>query len=155
MAYIIVDIDGTVADLTHRLHHIKDAAGVPIPNPNWDAFFDDCHGDVPIEKVWALVQTLHQAGHDIIFLSGRSERVRRQTTAWLQLYFPYHSWLYMRTEGDHRPDEKVKPELLDKAQDNIVFNDSEILCVLDDRKRVVEMWRNRGLLCLQVVEGDY
>lgn len=155
MAYVICDIDGTIADLTHRLHHIKDAAGVPLKAPNWDAFFDDCYDDEPIEKVWAVVHSLHEAGHDIIFLSGRSDRVRNLTTRWLQQYCLFNFWLYMRKNGDHRPDNQVKPELLDLAQKKIVFTDSEILCVLDDRRQVVDMWRERGLLCLQTVEGNY
>ena len=27
--------------------------------------------------------------------------------------------------------------------------------VLDDRNRVVEMWRSLGLTCLQVADGDF
>lgn len=31
----------------------------------------------------------------------------------------------------------------------------EILCVLDDRNKVVKMWRELGLTCLQMAEGDF
>jgi hypothetical protein len=36
MKAVIIDIDGTLADTTHRLHHIKSKP------PNWDAFFAEC-----------------------------------------------------------------------------------------------------------------
>ena len=30
-----------------------------------------------------------------------------------------------------------------------------VLCVFDDRVRLVEMWRKNGLTCLQVNDGDF
>lgn len=152
MSYIIVDIDGTVADITHRLHHVKVAEGLA---PNWDAFFDDCHNDTPITNVCNIVNDLHDSGHQIIFVSGRSDRVRSKTMLWIQRHVLFHCYIFMRKAGDHRPDEILKTELLDQAQQTIGFTDAEILCVIDDRKRVVDMWRKRGLLCLQVAEGDF
>ena len=43
MSTIICDIDGTLADLHHRLHHIKNG------NKNWDAFFAEVKDDLPIQ----------------------------------------------------------------------------------------------------------
>lgn len=154
--HIICDIDGTVADLSQRLHHIKAADGTPVLKPNWDAFFDDCFDDEPIDKVFEIVRALKVAGHSIIFLSGRSDRVRGLTNRWLMTHSHLKGyWLFMRKHGDHRPDNQVKAELLDLAQQQLEFSDAEILCVLDDRRQVVDMWRERGLLCLQTVEGNY
>ena len=57
----------------------------------------------------------------------------------------------MRKEGDNRPDEVVKEEIFNE---NIRGNYS-VRFVLDDRSKVVDMWRQLGLKCLQVAEGDF
>jgi hypothetical protein len=31
----------------------------------------------------------------------------------------------------------------------------EILCVFDDRDKVVKMWRDNGITCMQVNYGDF
>ena len=32
---------------------------------------------------------------------------------------------------------------------------NKIFCVLDDRDRVVKMWRDLGLTCFQVAQGNF
>ena len=57
----------------------------------------------------------------------------------------------MRPDGDHRHDTDIKPELLEKAGidlDTIAF-------VMEDRNSMVKKWRDMGLICLQVAEGDF
>jgi hypothetical protein len=34
-------------------------------------------------------------------------------------------------------------------------NDVEVLCVFDDRDKVVKMWRENGINCFQVAPGDF
>ena len=48
------------------------------------------------------------------------------------------------------PDEVLKKDMLDKYLD---IND--IFMVVDDRQKVVDMWRSLGLICLQVAEGNF
>ncbi len=88
---------------------------------------------------------------DIIFVSGRNDKFREVTRKWLDdrgfKIYP----LFMRKDGDFRKDSIFKKELYDneiKGKYNIEF-------VLDDRNQVVEMWRQQGLTCLQVAEGDF
>jgi hypothetical protein len=57
----------------------------------------------------------------------------------------------MRKKGDFRKDSVVKKEIYEKyIKDN--FN---ILFCLDDRNQVVNMWREIGIKCLQVQDGDF
>lgn len=144
---VIVDIDGTVADLTHRRHFI---ASRP---KNYDAFFAAVKQDVPIQPVVDAVKALRGAGNQLIFVSGRPERTRHDTLDWLE----YHARiqvdpvLCMRKDGDYRPDDIVKEELLAKLRQD--GYDPKL--AFDDRNRVVAMWRRNGIICAQVAEGDF
>ena len=149
---VICDIDGTVANLIHRLHNIQYDKS---KDKRWGVFHKECVNDTPINEVITLVKVLHNAGHDIIFMSGRSSEVREETLDWLDKHIQIEYELYMRMRADYRKDYIVKAEMLDSSQRNSEFTDSDILCVLDDRTSVVEMWRARGLTCLQVAKGDF
>lgn len=141
----LFDIDGTLADLTHRLHHIKKQP------KDWNAFFDGCHLDKPIVPICDLARRLSSL-MPIVLVSGRSDRVRAATEDWLSTQaLLIHSGLYMRKDGDHRSDHIVKGELLDR----IIADGWEPLMAFDDRNQVVGMWRKRGITCAQVADGDF
>ena len=141
----VFDIDGTIADLSHRLHHIQGES------KNWDAFFAGCEGDAPIPHIIELAQDLARGGGAIIYVSGRSDQCRKETSAWLGVNNLPIGRLYMRKAGDHRPDNIVKGELLDK-----LMNDGwQPRMAFDDRNQVVQMWRAKGVPCAQVAEGDF
>ena len=143
---VIVDLDGTLADCTHRLHHIRERR-----RKNWDAFFAGCHLDEPNAVVVALVQAL-QRDHRLIFCSGRPERTRRATEKWLDDHLGIRApALYMRADNDRRADDIVKRELLARIRED----GFEPVLAIDDRKRVVDMWRSEGLVCAQVAEGEF
>lgn len=142
----LFDIDGTLADLTHRLHHIqKDPK-------DWDAFFDACPDDAPISHVLTLAHSLMRSAR-LIFVSGRSDSTREKTEAWLLRYGlgDGPGRLYMRKAGDHRHDNIVKSELLDQ----ILADGFRPIMAFEDRDQVVKMWRERGIPCAQVAEGNF
>lgn len=142
---IIFDIDGTLADITHRRHHVA------TKPKNWPAFQKAAHLDTPHEPVAVIARSLGTLAHRIILCSGRGEQERPVTEAFLEKYqIPYRA-LYMRAEGDYRHDDIIKGELLDR----ILADGYRPEFVFDDRTRVVKMWRERGLMCAQVNEGDF
>lgn len=144
MRYVIVDIDGTCSDPSHRLHHIKDSP------KNWDAFHDEVGGDACHEDVRLLVWALSNPS-GIIYMSGRMERCRADTLSWLAKHgFPLAP-LHMRPDGDYRQDYVVKSELAD----TLGLSGDTVWLALDDRQQVVDMWRARGIRCLQVAKGDF
>ena len=153
MKVYLFDIDGTLADLTHRLHHISgeyDNQGMEKPK-NWDAFFAACSDDKPIKHVVELAKMIVDADKTIVYVSGRSDSVRGQTLMWLAGHVGSVGPLYMRKHGDHRPDNIVKSEILDQ----IILDGYEPVMVFEDRDQVVKMWRERGITCLQVAEGSF
>jgi hypothetical protein len=49
------------------------------------------------------------------------------------------------------PDDKLKQMWLD----NLITDKSKVVCVFDDRQKVVDMWRDNGLTCMQVAPGNF
>lgn len=141
---IICDIDGTIADISHRLHHIQHDP------KNWDAFHEECGNDKPIYPIIQIVHQMYKAGYEILMCTGRPMRNLEKTRAWLDFHvIPYRS-IYMRPNKDFRSDYILKEEMLKEIQ-----KDFNIHYVLEDRARVVKMYRDNNLTCLQVKEGDY
>ena len=106
---VIVDIDGTIADNTHRNHFLNNK------KKDWDSYRelainDDVHDDVII-----VLKALKAIGCKLVLCTGRMERERTMTVDWLRKndIFNMFSVLYMRKENDHREDYIVKKELLD------------------------------------------
>lgn len=146
----LVDIDGTVADLSHRLWMIK------TDPPDWDGFFAACSEDAPIVPVIHTVRTLGLAGADIVFISGRSDATQNATTDWLLTHgLTMIDGLYMRKAGDHRPDNIVKSELLDQFLKDRGITESDITAAFEDRDQVVKMYRDRGVRVFQVADGNF
>ena len=137
--FIVFDFDGTLCDLSHRLH--LQIAG------DWRGFFAAVSGDAPIHHAIRVMQSLYADGHRIEVWSGRSDECREASEAWLLKHECPHSGLLMRTAGDKRPDDEVKREfLMGGGWPDLIF---------DDRDRVVRMWRSLGIPCFQVAQGDF
>ncbi|PBC66215.1 hypothetical protein BX265_8430 [Streptomyces sp. TLI_235] len=74
--WAVFDIDGVVADPRHRVHHLNAA------RPDWDAFFADAGGDFPLRQGITLARR-YARDHAVLWLTGRPEKTRAATTAWL------------------------------------------------------------------------
>jgi uncharacterized HAD superfamily protein len=135
---VIVDIDGTIADVRHRLPHIKGPG-----KKNWKAFFEGMDRDTPIESMVRQVHELEKA-HDIIVVSGRPEHYRKRTEKWLKEHGIRYRQLFLRPDGDHRPDYTVKEEVLRE------FPKGQIVLAIDDRAPVCDMWEKHGIRCIRV-----
>lgn len=146
MIYIF-DIDGTLANLEHRLPFIKSDP------PDWERFFAACWEDEPIRDVIYLLRVLHEAGHRIVLVTGRSDECAQLTNEWMNVHAVPHSEMYMRLHGDHRPDSEVKAELLDRIIAD--WPSEKIVGVFEDRKQVVDMYRAKGLRVFQVADGNF
>ena len=157
---IICDIDGTIANLQHRLHFIKNPDGTKRKKPDWDSFHKACVDDEPYEDVIEILHSLVR-GHgngcnvcgaverEVYFFSGRNESVRKETIEWLEknVSIPVEDGsLYMRSEGDRRPDTTVKYEMMYELK----IMPEDVLCILDDRQSVVNMWRENGFRVMQI-----
>jgi len=142
---VLVDIDGTLADPSHRLRWIERRP------KNWPAFFDAMVDDAPIAEMIAVVRALAHAEHRILLVTGRPDSHREVTQSWLRRFeIPWRE-LAMRRTGDRRPDDVVKPELVDRL---VAAGWSPVLA-FEDRGRVTAALRARGLRVAQVADGDF
>lgn len=87
---------------------------------------------------------------NVIICTGRDNICREETFNWLKDNCFKYEGLYMRKAGDKRKDNIVKPELWREIQKK--FN---IISIVEDRKRVVNIARKLGYKCLQVENGDF
>lgn len=145
-AYIF-DIDGTLANRDHRLHHVMGE------NKDWGSFFTECHLDTPYNHILKLALDLQKSGAaNILFVTGRPWAYRSKTAEWLKnAGLNVERNLLMRADSDRRPDHLVKLDILEVLK-NIGF---EIIMAFDDRNSVVKMWRENGVPCAQVQEGYF
>jgi hypothetical protein len=135
---IICDIDGTLALINGR--GVYDNSKIYTDRVN-----------TPVKSI---LYTYAHLDVEIIYLSGRMESSRNVTEKWLydnDLHFSLDQKLYMRKLNDYRKDDVVKQELYEEYIKDKYF----VEFILDDRNSVVDMWRNLGLLCLQVYYGDF
>lgn len=152
MYAVIFDIDGTLADIGHRIHFIRRPADAVTWKKDWKSFHarEQLLKDTPIEPIVRLLLTLREH-NKIVLCSGRNEWTRGTTAQWLSYNGIPYDRLYMRSSGDYRDDAIVKSELLDA----ILADGFDPWIVFDDRQRVVDMWRSRGLRCCQVAPGNF
>lgn len=146
----VFDIDGTLADMSHRLHHILREPGDARPK-DWRACFAAVADDAPIPHMVDLCMIAKEAGRHIVFVSGRSDECRAATERWLAVHVGRYGALYMRRAGDQCDDNIVKREILDQMR----ADGWRPVMAFDDRTRVVKMWRAAGIPCAQVAEGDF
>jgi predicted kinase len=136
---VICDIDGTLALMKDR---------GPF---DWDKVDRD-ELNRPIKHLLTALQCdgTGIGRRKVIIVSGRDSVCREKTLKWLEQKSIRFDELHMRPEGDMRKDAVIKKEIYDelKKKYNILF-------VLDDRNQTVEMWRQQGLTCLQVADGNF
>jgi len=82
---------------------------------------------------------------------GRDSKYRPQTETWFDEHGIHYDALYMRPEGERKEDSEVKRDLLVQIR----ADGYNPVLVFEDRDRVVDMWREEGLRCLQVAPGNF
>ena len=134
---VIFDLDGTLALIDVR----RALSTKPNGKINWGIFFDPSNItlDRPNDPVITTANILKTAGYKIVIFSGRSQATQDATQDWLDLA--------------HMPDNDLKQMWLDEYFPGDQKN--RIMCIYDDRDQVVKMWRDNGLRCMQVAQGNF
>lgn len=128
----VFDVDGVLADVTHRLHHLR------ARPQRWERFFQAADRDpLLVEGADRLHAAL--ADHDVLYLTGRPERTRRLTERWLARHDLPTGPLVMRSDDDHRPARWMKREVLRRLSAT-----RDIVSVIDDDPAVVAVLEADG-----------
>ena len=169
---VIFDLDGTLAIIDRRREISgKTKDGKVTDKINWNEFFNpgNIAFDEPNEPVIELAQMLKDKGYKIFIFSGRNDRMYERTVEWLEWNDVPYDLLVMRPDKFHcktwpvaegnpatpdmryMPDEKLKKAMLDEFVEDI----KDVYLVVDDRQKVIDMWRSLGLNTWQVAEGNF
>lgn len=147
MFTIIWDLDGTLSNCDPHLHLIQKAP------KQWDAWDEMIPHHKPYDDMINLFNIHFYQGHTNLIVTARREKCRAQTEEWLlkQNIHNKHSGLYMRGMKDYRPDFEVKADILKTLRQkgfepNLAF---------EDRGSVATMYRDNGVRCFQVVDGQF
>ncbi|MGW3956467.1 phosphatase domain-containing protein [Streptomyces sp. NPDC004752] len=140
----VFDLDNTLADTAHRQRFLRSGPR------DWNGFFAAAPQDPPIAEGVALAKESAREC-DIVYLTGRPERCRRDTLDWLDAQGLPRGRVFMRRDADRRPARFTKLEILRRlARDRevrVLVDDDELVC--DDAERagfpvVRARWANRS-----------
>ena len=165
-------MDGTLAIIEKRRKLAGSPTGkTPTPSKmNWDVFFDadNIKLDEPNIPVIKMAQTFHKDGFKIVIFSGRNDRSFHTTKQWLNDHDVPFDLLVMRPDkfkdkswpiangNPATPDMRFMPdEILKKKMLDTFVDINDVFLVVDDRDKVVKMWRDLGLNTFQVAPGDF
>jgi phosphoglycolate phosphatase-like HAD superfamily hydrolase len=123
--YAVLDIDGVLADVRHRLHHLERRP------KDWSGFFAAAPRD-PLLPEGAQVAARLAEDHEVVYLTGRPERCRRDTMAWLAQHDLPEGRLLMRTNDDRRPARQTKLALV-----RALTREAPVAILVDDDPDVV------------------
>lgn len=142
--FVVFDLDGTIADTSHRSKYLDGTMG----KKDWRGFYAACVNDAAHTHVLRVLFALESSGCRVEIWSGRSKEVEAETIQWLADHGLGHIPIKMREDGDYTPDDVLKRDWLLQTtpRPDLIF---------DDRKKVVDMWRAEGVPCFQVAPGDF
>jgi beta-phosphoglucomutase-like phosphatase (HAD superfamily) len=150
----VFDLDNTLADTAHRQRFLERSPR------DWDAFFAAAPQDPPIAEGIALV--LESAKEcEVVYLTGRPERCRRDTLAWLTAQGLPEGRVFMRRNDDRRPARRTKLEILRRLartrEIRVFVDDDELVCEDAERAgfRVVRArWTAPSAALKKAQEGE-
>ena len=133
----VFDVDGVLADVRHRLPLVE---GRP---KRWAAFFDAAPDDPPLAQGVQLARASAE-DCDVVYLTGRPERCRADTLAWLERHGLPKGTLSMRRTRDFRPSRVAKLEQLLR-----LARTRTVAVAVDDDTQVCDAYEGAGFAVLR------
>ncbi len=94
---VICGLDGVLALIEHRLHHLYNDEGVK----NWDRFLEACDEDMPNLPLIDRLNQAREEGVPVVIITGRNTSVKAQTEKWLERWHIGFDALWMRPARDY------------------------------------------------------
>lgn len=143
---IICDLDGTLS-----LFKFPDGTQTRSPFVADDLLSTDKINGI-LAHILGILRESDKNNIDLVLLSGRSSKYKKETQEWLEYNGVEYDGLFMRAEGDYRKDDVIKRELWEKH----VKPYYNVELVFDDRDQMIQLWRNElGFTTFQVANGDF
>ncbi|GAQ51101.1 hypothetical protein a10_00880 [Streptomyces acidiscabies] len=150
----VFDLDNTLADTAHRQRFLQGA------QRDWAAFFAAAPEDPPLAEGVALAVSSAEEC-EVVYLTGRPERCRRDTLEWLERHGLPEGRVHMRRNDDRRPARQTKLELLRKfargREVRVLVDDDELVCADAEKagfRVVVARWTTPSEALREAQEGE-
>jgi acid phosphatase class B len=147
---VVFDIDGTIANLDHRLHFLPQGLHADYGNQDvdWEAYHEGCDKDAPITATMTLLRIFHNVPQiQVVFFTGRNELARDKTVQWLKDHkVDPVEFLFMRPDYNDQPNAHLKKiwlGMVKRAGGNVMFS-------FDDDPSVCRMYKENGVTCFKV-----
>ena len=131
-AIAVIDIDGVLADVRHRLVHLDKRP------KDWGSFFRAAAEDPPLAEGLDAARRLAEV-YEVVYLSGRPEHLRKDTVAWFRRHGVPEGELHLRPRNDFRPAREFKVAMLRRFTDR-----APVALLVDDDALVLEAARAAG-----------
>ena len=141
---VVFDLDGTLCDLNHRLKYIK-----CFPKQS-ERFHSSCVGDTLIPRVFELYEMFRNSGYAMVILTCRPKKYEHLTIEWLETNGVKYDVL-ISSDKQELTDDKAKKFY----KEHFIEPEYEIAFAVDDRKMVIDMWREEGITCLDVAGNTH
>jgi len=126
----VFDLDNTLADTAHRQRFLERKPR------DWDGFFAAAPQDPPLPEGVALARESAREC-EVVYLTGRPERCRRDTLDWLAGHGLPEGRVYMRRDDDRRPARFTKLAILRRLartrEIRVLVDDDELVCADAER----------------------
>jgi len=134
---IIVDVDGTIAEMKDRGPFEWSKVGQ----------------DFPRVFIIQMVRAYKRMGYNVVICSGRSDECAKETEEWLDnhLGYDYYDALYMRKAGDFRKDDAVKEEIFW----TLIEPNYTVYAAIDDRPQMIRLWHELKIPNVIAVADPY
>lgn len=141
---ILIDLDGTLININ----------GIADLIPDWDAFHDASFRCPANEAVVEFVRALQLLDNrEVIIVTGKPDTYQSLATEWLRYHGLMPDAILMRPKDNAMSDADLKPWLVEKHCGE--GWEQRVLFTLEDRDKMVNAWRARGLTCFQCAESLY
>jgi hypothetical protein len=131
-AIAVIDIDGVLADVRHRLGHLDKRP------KDWGSFFREAALDPPLREGLDAACRLAEV-YEVVYLSGRPEQLRKATVDWFRRHGLPEGELHLRPRNDFRPARDFKVSMLRRLNDR-----APVALLVDDDALVLEAARTAG-----------
>lgn len=143
---VIVDVDGTLVDVTGVRHYVL----ADPQRKNFHLFHLGAAYCPPVDGTIEAVQQLHAQGYKIIIVTARAQQWEYLTRVWLRKWGVPYDELHMRRNGDMRKDVLVKTDILARLREKYVIRRA-----YDDNPSIIALWKREGIPVVEVPGWTY
>ncbi len=141
-------MDGTLCDVRAVSHFVKKPPNGGSFRRDFAAFHSGSLECPPFPEVVQLLQKFRDDGHLVLVVSAREARWAFLTALWLDEHAIAYDEMFLRANGDYRPDAVIKREIAER-----ITRRFRPRLAIDDRDEIIQVWRSCNIPTAKVLEN--